>query len=710
MTDDASVRHLLRRLALVEERVRALVAARRAVDPAPDDPIRGLYLSDATIDATLDGRPPGRVPQRRLQQQLASIEAEADAAQAAGVALRLRSIAREFGLAPFEIEILLVALAPDLDPRYERLYGYLNDDVSQRRATLRLAFDLLGIACCDAQARHCVDTAAPLVSGGLIEVDDPQRPFLSRVLRVPDRVTAYLLGVDKTGALPTEPAIADVIVDSPTAVADGVEAMVRLVERGQLAYLQDGTAGTAQSLGAGILESLGRSPVTVDLTLLPLSIVPAEFARLVEREARFREGGILAGPIDALVPAREDAIRCLAAVRVPVVLHGTVPWEPRWSAAVPVIQQATTLRGDLHSALWSSALASSEAPDLDPVRETAAFRLSPDQIIRAAEAAGVYAALNGGVVTADLLRTGARTQNTTGLQRLARRIVPALGWDDLVLPDATIAQLRDLADRALHRTQVLTVWRMRPGGSRGAGVTALFCGDSGTGKTMSAEVVAAHLGLELYVVDLATVVDKYIGETEKNLERIFSQAAGVNAVLLFDEADALFGKRSEVHDARDRYANLEVAYLLQRMESFDGIAILTTNFRGNVDDAFTRRLDAVVEFTRPESAERRQLWHLAFGQAVPMAEDIDLDLLAQTYDMSGGEIRSAALSAAYHVAANGGPVTTGGLIRAIEREYRKFGRLVPRVVHRTRSDHDTRQGPTRTGGRIDPTEARPAAR
>ena len=166
-----------------------------------------------------------------------------------------------------------------------------------------------------------------------------------------------------------------------------------------------------------------------------------------------------------------------------------------------------------------------------------------------------------------------------------------MAWDDLVLPADVRAGLHDLADRARHRERVLGEWRMRPGGGRGIGITALFAGDSGTGKTMSAEVIAGDLGLDLYVVNLATVVDKYIGETEKNLDRIFAEADDVNGVLLFDEADALFGKRSEVRDSHDRYANIEVAYLLQRMESFDGLAILSTNLRSNIDEAFTRRLD-----------------------------------------------------------------------------------------------------------------------
>jgi SpoVK/Ycf46/Vps4 family AAA+-type ATPase len=259
---------------------------------------------------------------------------------------------------------------------------------------------------------------------------------------------------------------------------------------------------------------------------------------------------------------------------------------------------------------------------------------------------------------------------------LARRIEPAVGWDDLVLAPQSLDALRGLAVRAEWRDLVLDRWGMRPGGGRGRGVTALFAGDSGTGKTMSAEVVAGHLGLDLYTVNLATVVDKYVGETEKNLERIFSEAEGVNAVLLFDEADALFGKRSEVRDANDRYANIEVAYLLQRMETFDGLAILATNLRANVDEAFARRLDVVVDFPSPEPQLRRILWERCLGTEVPRVADLDLDFCANAFELSGGNIRSIVTTAAYLAADRHSAIDMENLIRAVEREYRKLGRLV----------------------------------
>ena len=236
-------------------------------------------------------------------------------------------------------------------------------------------------------------------------------------------------------------------------------------------------------------------------------------------------------------------------------------------------------------------------------------------------------------------------------------------------------QLRELTGRARHRDLVLDEWGMARTSLKGRGVTALFAGDSGTGKTMSAEVIAGSLGLDLYVIDLSTIVDKYIGETEKNLDRVFTEADRVNGVLLFDEADAIFGKRSEVKDARDRYANVEVAYLLQRMEQFDGMAILTTNLRANVDEAFLRRLDAIVDFPLPEIDDRRRLWERNLSAGAPKADDIDVGFLARRFTLSGGNIRNVAVGAAFLAAEAGRPLGMEDLVRETAREYRKLGRM-----------------------------------
>jgi hypothetical protein len=401
-----------------------------------------------------------------------------------------------------------------------------------------------------------------------------------------------------------------------------------------------------------------------------------ELAGLAVREARLTGGVLVGAPVDALA-GRADVLRVLTGgpgtAPSTVVLAGAVSWDPLWAPSPPLLLDAPVLGDAERAALWHAGL--NGAGDLDAAAATAQFVLTPDQVVRAARSAALQAAVRGTPVTVTDLEHGVRAQNAVGLERLARRVEPAVGWDDLVLPPPTAAQLREIALRARYRTLVLDDWRMRPGGGRGRGVTALFAGDSGTGKTMSAEVIAGDLGLDLYAVDLSSVIDKYVGETEKNLERIFSEAAGVNAVLLFDEADAIFGKRSEVRDAHDRYANVESAYLLQRMESFDGLAILATNLRANLDEALTRRLDLVVDFPMPDRAHRRTLWDRTLGTRIPRAPDLDLDFCAESFELSGGNIRSAAIAAAYLAARADRPVTTLDLVGGVYREYRKLGRL-----------------------------------
>ena len=359
----------------------------------------------------------------------------------------------------------------------------------------------------------------------------------------------------------------------------------------------------------------------------------------------------------------------------PLLLVGDKAWDPAWTVAPPLIVEVASSTHAERKQLWQFALAGTTA-QRESVQFTDQFRLRPEAVARAAASAQVQAKMSAdGVITGTHLRAGARAENGSALEILARRVDPEVGWDDLVLPPSVLVALKEVALRARHREQVLGDWRMRPGGGRGHGVAALFAGDSGTGKTMSAEVIAHELGLDLYVVDLATVVDKYVGETEKNLERIFAAADGVNAVLLFDEADAVFGRRSEVRDAHDRYANIESAYLLQRMETFDGLAILATNLRANIDEAFTRRLDVLVDFPLPDATHRRALWDRSLGRRVERASDVNLTFCADAFELAGGAIRSAAVTAAYLAADAGGVVTMQHLVTAVQREYRKLGRL-----------------------------------
>jgi hypothetical protein len=542
------------------------------------------------------------------------------------------------------------------------------------------------------------------VAAGLVLVEEPERPFLTRSLRVPDRVTGHLLGDDRP-----EPRVESIVIEVDAVDGPSVDRLTRsLAADTRLAYVRErsGTAGRAFAEAA--VRRAGLIVLGVDLTRITDGDDPVELGSALVREARLRGAALVVGPVEVLVERGPAAVRAFAEVPCRVVLLGTRGWDPGWSREVPLSIDAPQLHSDERRRAWESAFASDpgfraaspathpivgggDAPEasptagmpwavavpdgLDPATVTVGFRLDPEQVRRAAVAARRLAASERRPLQPADLTAGARAQNAGGLERLARRVAASAGWDHLVLPSDALLQLRELTARARHRERVLATWGMGGGSARGTGVTALFAGDSGTGKTLSAEVVAADLGLDLYVIDLATVVDKYIGETEKNLDRIFAEADRVNGVLLFDEADAIFGKRSEVKDARDRYANVEIAYLLQRMERFDGLAVLTTNLRANLDEAFLRRLDVIVDFPMPDEDDRRRLWEQHIPPSLPRAADVDVAFLARSFKFSGGNIRNCCLAAAFFAAAEDRPVRMMDLIRATEREYQKLGRL-----------------------------------
>ncbi|MFC5730649.1 MULTISPECIES: ATP-binding protein [Nocardioides] len=661
-----SLVHVLGRLAAIEERIRVLVQLRRSTDPNPDDPFRGLYLDDAAVDRLLAG--PRQVGDWSDRAQGTAVESSADDAEDAGARLRLRDLAANFGLDPVDVDLLLIGIAADVDPRFEGLFGYLNDDVSRRRPSVAVALELAGVPLGTPEGyAHLLH--GPLATGGLVELDEQDRPFGGRGVRVPDRVVAYLLGDDAIDV-----ALAPVVVDVPDVPWGDPTPLTRAIEDGvPLIYLREPATGSGRVLAAEALRLTGHRSIHLDLTRLLRQPDPERLARVAAREARLSGAGLVAGPVTALEDRPALVAHLLAEPR-PVLVVGARVWDPAWSThsvlQLTVPESTTAERREV----WRFALGGAGA-GTDVLAATDQFRLRPEDVVRAARSARLQASVAGAAVGPRHIVLGARAENGSALDRLARRVEPAVSWADLVLPPTVMTALEEVALRARHREKVLGEWRMRPGGGRGIGVAALFAGDSGTGKTMATEVIAHDLGLELYVVDLATVVDKYIGETEKNLERIFAAAADVNAVLLFDEADAVFGKRSEVRDAHDRYANVESAYLLQRMESFDGLIILATNLRANIDDAFTRRLDVLVDFPLPDESGRLSLWDSCLGRTIRREPDVDLAFLAKSFELAGGSIRSSAVTAAYLAAADAGVIGMKHLVTAVHREYRKLGRL-----------------------------------
>jgi len=665
-----STAYLLARLELVRAQVEAAVAVRRQVDPKPDDPYRGVYTDERDIDSLLaeggrtSRRPP---PDPGIDAARLALGEKAAALRQAGTHLRLDGVAGAFDLEPFDVDLLLVGVAPDLDPSFEKLYGYLNDDVTRRRASVGLALELCGAPLSDGWARSRLASAAPLIAGGVASVEDGDRPVLGRSLRIPDRVVDHLLGGDEP-----DPLIAALLVRPGAWPGETGPAVARALAGGvTLFYAQERPGSAALSFLAAGLAGAGKDVVAVDLTLVGGSEDMSRLAAVAAREARLRGAALVVTHVEALADRGPVEVRRWAEAPGLVALTGSQPWDPRWARRPALLVDVPTLADTERVDSWAAALGRFEA-DSPLSRAIGAYRLTPEQVGLAAQGAQQRATARGTPVEAQDLQAGARAQNAAGLEKLARRISPRAGWDDMVLPRTVEAQLRSIAGRVRQRSQVLDEWQLASSSSRGRGVTALFAGDSGTGKTMSAEVVARSLGLDLYVIDLSTVVDKYIGE---NLDRIFVEAERVNGVLLFDEADAIFGKRSEVKDARDRYANVEVAYLLQRMEQFEGLAILTTNLRANVDEAFLRRIDVLIEFPVPDIPSRARLWAKQLTPQLPVTDDLDLEFLAKSFELSGGNIRNVVLSAAFEAAEDEVEVSMAHLIRATSSEYRKLGRL-----------------------------------
>ncbi|KUN76739.1 AAA family ATPase [Streptomyces bungoensis] len=648
---------LLARLAVLRDRVALLVEHRSADDPTAGDPLRGLYLSEEAVRHLLrpaEPAPPGPPgPAEPPDDRLAALSAR-------------------LGLTELDAALLLIAVAPDLDRSFEPLYGYLNDDVSRRRATVALALDLCGIAAHSAGARARLHPTAPLPALGLLAVEEPERPFLSRSLRVPDRLVAHLLGDDTpdaalTGHLHPLPPPPEPDGEEPGGDGDFTRFAHRLAARlagpPLTAYLREGREGDGLACAAAALDTAGLAGVRFS--------GPEDRVPELLREARLGGHAVVVSGLPEQPAALLRQLR--AAPDVTVLITGPRPYDPQWSEQDPLVLEVPGRRAGVVGA-WSAVLGA--RPGFDLAATVAPYHLPDDRAARAAHAARALAGFDGTPLSPAHLRVAARQQSASGLEQHARRIRPAVDWTDLVLPDRPLTQLRELALRARHRDRVLGDWRLSAGGGRGRGVLGLFAGESGTGKTLSAEVVAAELGLDLYVVQLSSVVDKYVGETEKNLERIFTEADRTDAVLLFDEADAVFGKRSEVKDSHDRYANMESAYLLQRLESFDGIALLTTNLRANIDEAFTRRLDLVVDFPFPDAGQRLALWRHSLSH-VPCADGVDAGPVAADFELAGGSIRSAVVTAAYLAAGRGDLVTSADLLEGARREYRKAGRLLP---------------------------------
>jgi hypothetical protein len=678
----------------------------------PADPFRGLHLSGAEAEALLNrpfagnwGQMINLSPEQAQAFDHAESAARQHAEQIAQTAqqhnqpLRLRQLQETFGLDQFEVDALLICLASALDLRYEKLYSYLQDDITRKHPSVNLILDMLT----EPNATRLLKLdrftpQAPLFKYKLLnkykDTDADNLSLLNQSLYIDPAITAWLLGRYQ----PHRHLENHVVFSEPDLVITPVD---RLLTSGLDPQLQTisqnpplpllvfhGPDKARQDAAARIISHQTNLPLLkVNLTALIKNDLPPHTALTLALRDAALAGAIpyLTGWDECLQDKRppESLLTALCNYDGLAIVAGATQWR-----AAGIDRKRALLWFEFpiplythRRALWRHFLEKiNTAHRGDSAAHVALlagqFSLTAGEIRDVVATATDRAIQRGSPITEQDLFVAARIHSSPKLTNLARKIEPRYQWEDIILPGDQLTILREIIATVQSRPLVLEEWGVGQKLAASAGVTLLFAGPPGTGKTMAAEIIARKLGLDLYKIDLSTLVSKYIGETEKNLEKIFSEAQNSSAILFFDEADAIFGKRSEVKDAHDRYANIEVSYLLQRMEAYDGVTILATNLRANLDDAFTRRLQFAVDFPFPEAPDRLRIWQALFPPTVPHVSNLDFKLLARRFKLAGGSIRNIITSAAYLAAGDGGQVTMRHLMHGTRRELQKMGRLV----------------------------------
>ncbi|MGH9765828.1 MAG: AAA family ATPase [Blastocatellia bacterium] len=691
---------------------------------SPLDQFRGLVITEEEVAGLIADLPnawaeeqsfePDTVAQPLIEtfSQLTShIQARREASLDEGIILSLPVLTNLFQLTPFEEQCLLICLAPELDRRYEKLYAYLHDDVTRKKPSVDLLLNLLCLTKAERlTARWAFEHRSPLLRYRLLQMTDngPEgpTPLLSRQLKVDDRIVNYLLeitGIDKrlesVARLIDQPRDWEEVMETEWIEERTRERMRRFLDvyldeteadSRQVVFYIHGPDGIGkQALAEAVADELGLPLLIGDARKMLAQAQPFdEVMLLLGREAALQPAVLCleqAGALFADEDRERDHWRALCETaqtfsHVTLLLGRQFYQPPRSSRDVTLIEIAMPMPGDAaRKECWETAINGRLRPaaDIDPGALAGKFRFTPGQVQAAIDTAlsqARWCSPGDERLTMSDLHAACRAQSGRKIGALARKIGPRYAWSDIVLPEDSMAQLREICQRVARRHRVLGEWGFDRKLSLGKGVNALFAGPSGTGKTMAAEIIANELGLDLYQIDLSGVVSKYIGETEKNLDAIFTAAESANAILFFDEADALFGKRSEVRDSHDRYANIEISYLLQKMEAYEGVAILATNLRQNLDDSFVRRLAFTIHFPFPDEADRGRIWAGIWPAETPLAGDVDFGLLAHRFKLSGGNIKNIALAAAFLAAEDGGVVKMPHLLQATRREYQKLGK------------------------------------
>ncbi|HYH84997.1 MAG TPA: ATP-binding protein [Pyrinomonadaceae bacterium] len=642
-----------------------------------------LLASPATMFPLLPPAPPAETI---TDEQLQKAEETLRRAEASDPPPQLILLASRFGLSQFERDVLLLCAAMELDTRIAGLCARAQDDPLKPFPTFGLALTLFENPTWEALA-----AGGPLRYWRLIEIKQADaQSLIASALSTDERIADFIKGnwgtfYERLSSFFMPLEVAETQPELPHSQRVAVEWIVNALSQQTpsaippIIHLLGPDAPSKQIIALHVASALGLRLYRMPVDLLPAPAPEMEtLTRLLQRENILLPVALYLDAHEQDLHAQGDGSPLQSLRRFLLRVTGMVFLDTRdvlsgLSRSVMPVDIAKPTPTEQRAA-WSEALGIAAADS--PARLSGQFNLDLTTITQVAEQ--VLSAQAGDEVPLAILREqlwdACLLHTRPRLEHLAQRLDPRATWDDLVLPANEKGLLRQIADQVGRRSKVYEDWGFAQKMNRGLGISALFAGDSGTGKTMSAEVIANDLRLDLYRIDLSAVVSKYIGETEKNLRRLFDAAEDGGAILFFDEADALFGKRSEVKDAHDRYANIEINYLLMRMEAFRGLAILATNMKSALDTAFMRRLRFIVDFPHPSLAERKAIWQKVFPREAE-TRGLDFDRLARL-SVPGGAIHNVAINAAFMAAEAQSPITMPLLLRAAEQEFRKMGRPV----------------------------------
>lgn len=618
-----------------------------------------------------------------------------DASIKNGVFLPLAQLRQRFMIKPFEKLILLTCLIPEFYSGFHRVFGFLQDDATLSYPTPGFIMELF----CDTfkqreevwQAFH---SGSVLRSWRLIRPvgDEIRTPPLQLSYRVDERIVTHL-----QGSRQCDGELEDIVLlRDPENVASQenqkniIDTLIASIKEGRECNLVH-LAGDERDLNASFVEEVAVR-LNWRLLTVPVSALRTQKewhiqkVNLLLRESVLQPAVVLINDYGAMTEPPmnlEPLLRIFAKKGLLLFYHGDRSMaDVHHESSIQYIKLEFKKPAAMaRFRYWQQAISKNGLNWPDPVIEQLAMRYPLSRREVESMFLRLRYRLNGeGIHSREAFQVFKQVMNDytqRPLDELAQRIEPRVDWNDLVLHKSLMDHLKAFRNTISHQFTVYERWGMGEKDSRGRGMVALFSGASGTGKTMAAEVIANDLGINLYRVDLAGIVSKYIGETEKNLKKIFENARGTNTLLFFDEADALYGRRTDIHDSHDRYANLEVNYLLQKLEEHDGPVILATNRRKNIDEAFLRRIHFILEFPYPSEALRQIIWQKKLNERLPRADGIDFPVLAKRFEISGGDIKNAALQAAFIAAEEKMPVSMEHILCALKREYLKLGKHFP---------------------------------